>query len=105
MNETRILLDVIELSIIIVGTLITKHLIPWLKSKTQNTKFQGICDWVSQYVAAAEYILAGEKTGSEKLEMVSILAERKAQQMNIDISSEDIRAIIERAVSEINNNN
>lgn len=102
MSETRILLDIIELAIIIVGTLVTRYLIPWIKSKTQNTKFQGICDWVSQYVAAAEYILVGEKTGAEKLEMVSILAERKAQQMNLDITSEDIRAIIERAVSQIN---
>ena len=98
MNNT--MYQILMLVISLIGVLLTGLIVPWLKLKIGNEKIKDIELWVSVAVAAAEQMkVAGLLPyGQEKKTYVLQFIRDKG----ITITDEELDALIESAVYEIN---
>ena len=92
--------QILMLVISLIGVLLTGLIVPWLKLKIGNEKIKDIELWVSVAVAAAEQMkVAGLlPDGQEKKTYVLQFIRDKG----ITITDEELDALIEAAVYEIN---
>lgn len=91
---------IVRLVIAIVSVIITSCVIPWVKSKIDSTKYNDFLSLVAKCVEAAEKIYTPEEWNKKKAYVFSI-AENYAQEHGVNISIEEINAIIEGWVKEI----
>lgn len=96
MND--ILFELLKVTIIIVIIAITRYLIPYLKMKIEASKYADIVDWVEKAVKAAEQTITESGKGSEKKQKVIDFILEYAVKNNVDITYEQIDALIEAAV-------
>ena len=90
---------IVEAVLALVAVVITSIIIPYIKKKTSVEQQKEIAGWVKIAVMAAEQIYVGIGRGSEKKQYVlAWLAER-----NITVDGNEIDALIESAVFELNN--
>ena len=90
---------IIEAILALVAVVITSIIIPYIKKKTSVEQQKEVSGWVKIAVMAAEQIYVGIGRGAEKKQYVlSWLAER-----NITVDGNEIDALIESAVYELNN--
>lgn len=82
----------------LLAAIITIFLIPYLKAKVGERKFDEIMSWVQIAVAAAEMIYVGPGRGEEKKRYVLDYLEGKGFSLDID----SINNMIEAAVLELN---
>jgi LL-H family phage holin len=93
-----VMMQIIKLLITIAGLAITYYLVPFLKKKVGEKKFDEIYNLVAIAVNAAEQIFNQPNMGEKKKEYVIKFLEEKG----IDITDEQIDALIEAVVYEIN---
>ena len=98
--EHEIIMDALKVVIAIVIVIITKHFIPWLKSKNYYENIVNISALVRNYVQLAEAVITGNKKGLERHDMVSDLLVKKAEEFNLNFTKEDIDALIESAYND-----
>lgn len=98
MDEIQIKL--LSLVITIISILITYYLVPYLKKKLGKEKFNEIYDWVSIAVNAAEQIFNEPGMGEKKKHYVL----KFLQDRGIELSYQELDALIEAVVYEINRN-
>ena len=84
--------------IVLLGTIITYIVVPYIKSKTTEKQRDNIYFWVQVAVNAAEQIYAEKGMGVVKKKYVVEYLRNK----NINISEEDLNILIEAAVKELN---
>jgi hypothetical protein len=90
---------IVEAILALVALVITGIVIPYIKKRTTTEQQKEIVAWVKIAVAAAEQIYVGTGRGPEKkMYVVEWLADR-----NISIDTNEIDALIESAVYELNN--
>ena len=90
---------IIEAILALVAVVITSIIIPYIKKKTSVEQQKEIVSWVKIAVMAAEQIYVGTGRGPEKkLYVIEWLADR-----NITVDTNEIDALIESAVFELNN--
>lgn len=90
---------IVEAIIGFVAVVITSIVIPYIRKKTTTEQQKEILSWVKVAVTAAEQIYVGSGRGLEKkLYVVEWLADR-----NITVDTNQIDALIESAVYELNN--
>ncbi len=90
---------IVEAIIGFVAVVITSIVIPYIRKKTTTEQQKEILSWVKVAVTAAEQIYVGSGRGLEKkLYVVEWLAAR-----NITVDTNQIDALIESAVYELNN--
>lgn len=90
---------IVEAILALVALVITGIVIPYIKKRTTTEQQKEIVAWVKIAVAAAEQIYIGTGRGPEKkMYVVEWLADR-----NISIDTNEIDALIESAVYELNN--
>lgn len=90
---------IVEAILALVAVVITSIVIPYIKKRTTTEQQNEIVAWVKIAVAAAEQIYVGTGRGPEKkMYVVEWLADR-----NISIDTNEIDALIESAVYELNN--
>ena len=90
---------IVEAILALVAVVITSIVIPYIKKRTTTEQQKEIVAWVKIAVAAAEQIYVGTGRGPEKkMYVVEWLADR-----NISIDTNEIDALIESAVYELNN--
>ena len=90
---------IVEAILALVAVVITGIVIPYVKKRTTTEQQKEIVAWVKIAVAAAEQIYIGTGRGPEKkMYVVEWLADR-----NISIDTNEIDALIESAVYELNN--
>lgn len=92
--EHKILVDIIDILIIAVILLISRYIIPWMKSVE---KIDVISEWALKFVKTAQNIITGEKKGSEKRDYVITLLSNKSKELGLNLSEEEIRVFLEDA--------
>ena len=97
MDWSEVLSYLLNAAGLILGSMVTFHVIPWLEQKTKNT-------WVEQAVRAAEQIFSATGSGAQKKAYVTsylvengILRIGKGGQI-----PDDINAAIESVVQQLN---
>lgn len=93
------LTNIISAVITLIVAVITTFLIPYLKSKVDEMKFENIKTWVKVAVEAAEMIYTGTGRGEEKKAYVLNYLNSKGY----TIDTESINNLIESAVLELKN--
>jgi len=89
---TQIILAILTLA----GTIITRYLIPWIKSKTSERQFEALKILAKTGVYAAEQIFTTEQWKEKKEYVVKLLEEN-----GYSVDSNSIDALIEAMVREL----
>ena len=89
-----------EAIVSVVVILITAYVIPWLKNKVGDDKYATIVDFAEIVVRSAEKIYTPEEWAKKKEYAVELVS-KKAKEIGIDLSVEEINAIIEGAVQAV----
>ena len=93
----------IELIIIVLAFVLGKYVIPTLKSQIGDDGLKQMHEWATILVHAAEQIFTNPGAGSEKYEYVYEALSVKMLEYGVDLSSKDIKNIIEECVYVMNN--
>lgn len=96
MNE--IITYIFKLAIAFAVLVITKYAVPYLKSQIEDSQYAWLAELAMDGVQFAEQTIIGPKTGAEKKRTVANLMTEWAKSKNIDVTEEQISAIIESAV-------
>lgn len=88
---------IVEAVLVLIGTLITTLLVPYIKKKTTVAQREEIVGWCRIAVAAAEQIYAGQGRGEEKKQFVLAWLEDHG----VDLNDSKIEAMVEAAVYEL----
>ena len=100
MNE--ITLTITRCIVAIVAALISAYVIPYIKRLSQKEEYQRIVEMIETAVYAAEQTIKGDGKGKEKKEIVVQYACEWLNQHGISISEEQLDALIECAVYNLN---
>ena len=101
--NTYDLTPIIQIVIILIGTIITSFLIPWIKSKTTQEQWQTVQNIAKVAVYAAEVLYKGSGRGQEKLEYVMTYIKEFCLQKGFSFDDKTIRQAIENAWDEMTN--
>lgn len=91
---------IVKVVIAIASVLITGYLLPWLKSKINASKYEELLTLCEKCVEAAEKIYTPEQWQNKK-EYVFDMVIDKADSLGIEISQQEINALIEGFVLEV----
>jgi len=86
------------LSVVLI--LISAYVIPWLKNKIGEDKYLTLVDFAEIVVRSAEKIYTPEEWEKKKLYAVDLVV-AKAKEIGLNLSTEEINAIIEGAVQAV----
>ena len=89
---TQIILAIITL----IGALITRYLIPWIKSKLSDNQYETFCTLIRVGVYAAEQLFTSEQWKEKKQYVVDLLKEN-----GYEVDSTAVDAMIEATVREL----
>lgn len=98
MND--IIFYAIELVIAIVAFLLGKYVFPTVKDTILGSNFAGLAIWVYKFVVSAKNQF-GDNNGEKKLEYVTEQVKKMCKKYKIDLTDEQIRALIEDAYTEM----
>lgn len=88
---------IIEAVIMLIATIISAVVIPWIRSKTSAAQFEQIEMWVTVAVEAAEQIYTGSGRGAEKKAyVIDFLTEK-----GFKIDADSLDKLIEAAVFDL----
>lgn len=99
----EITLEALKLLIMVTVLVLTRFVVPWLKTKTENETMQAVLDWTVQAVLAAEQAHQAQ-TGAERKYIVTEFIKSILIQKNISLSDEELNTLIEAAVMQMNAN-
>lgn len=102
--EQELINKIFQLIILILLTVLCRYIVPVIKAYVSEEKFMLIKNWTMAFVEAAEMLFTGKKLGDAKLEYVTNLVVQKADEIGIQLSTEDTRSLIEQAVKIMNEN-
>jgi LL-H family phage holin len=97
----KIIFDILEIVVIVVATLIGRYVIPYFKNKVDMQKVEQIVAWAKRFVIMAENVIKGQSKGADKRDFVAKLLAEKAKELNINLSEQEIRTLIEDAWTEM----
>lgn len=92
----QIITTIIELVILVASFVVGKYIIPKLNT-SDLANLTIIADWAKKFVTAAGAVLGDGATGEQKLEYVSKQLAAIAKEKGLNITDDQIRAIIEDA--------
>lgn len=98
----QILFSILQCVLVIVAGLITRYVVPWLKTKLDAEKFNTLEQWVKLAVAAAEQVYCKNCQGIEKKTYVMVELKKYLASKGIKITEEQLDILIEAAVKEMN---
>ncbi len=88
----------VEAALTLIAAIITVLLIPYIKSKLGDAKFNTLERWVKTAVKAAEQIYKGSGRGEEKRQYVLTFLASKGLTIDIEV----VEALLESAVFGLN---
>jgi len=96
MNVTIDLTQIILAIITLIGAIITRYLVPWIKSKLNDNQYETFCTLIRVGVYAAEQLFTSEQWKEKKAYVVDLLKENG---YTVDTTAVD--AMIEATVREL----
>lgn len=93
---------VIKLVVSVCAILLTMYVIPYLRTKVLDSKWQKVLDIVEELVLAAEQIMKEPGSGEEKKKMVMEFTSKWLKERGIEISEEELDKLVEAAVRKMN---
>lgn len=96
------LMPVIIGVITLIGALLTVFLVPYVKSTVSADKLKQLSTWVKVFVNAAEQLFTGSGRGKEKLQYVADMLRKKGYIIDVDDTTDAVRAMVEATVLELN---
>lgn len=97
----KIIFDILEIAVIVIASLIGRYVIPYFKNKVDMQKVEQIVAWTKRFVIMAENVIKGQGKGADKRDFVAKLIAEKAKELNINLSEQEIRTLIEDAWTEM----
>jgi LL-H family phage holin len=97
----KIIFDILEIAVIVIASLIGRYVIPYFKNKVDMQKVEQIVAWAKRFVIMAENVIKGQGKGADKRDFVAKLLAEKANELNINLSEQEIRTLIEDAWTEM----
>ena len=97
----KIIFDILEIAVIVIASLIGRYVIPYFKNKVDIQKVEQIVAWAKRFVIMAENVIKGQGKGADKRDFVAKLLAEKAKELNINLSEQEIRTLIEDAWTEM----
>lgn len=88
---------IVKVVFAVISVLITTYVIPWIKSKMSNEKYNELIIFIGKCVGAAEKIYTPEEW-VEKKQYVLSLAEAKMNSLGVLISADELNSLIEGMV-------
>ena len=98
--NTELITKLVEAVVTVVIVLISAYVIPWLKGKIGDDKYATIVEFAEIVVRSAEKIYTLEEWAQKKRYAVEMV-QKKAEELGITITTEEINAIIEGAVQAV----
>lgn len=99
--SNEIIRYIIEAALVIIFIIMSRYLVPLIKSKIGNDKFTELAEWVKFAVLTAEQVLTAS-TGEQKKEYVISFIDELLEENKINITAEQLDVLIESAVKEMN---
>lgn len=96
----ELITKLVEAIVTVVVVIISAYVIPWLKNKVGEDKYATIIEFAEIVVRSAEKIYTSEQWQEKKQYAVNLVIE-KAKNIGIDLSVEEVNAIIEGAVQAV----
>lgn len=101
--NNEVITVIIKAIIMVLSVLVSSVLIPYLKDKIGENKYAELCNYVEWAVRCAEQLYTPEQW-SEKKEYVTAYIIRKAKELNMELTEEDINVLIEGIVNLVKHN-
>lgn len=98
--NTELITKLVEAVVTVVIVLISAYAVPWLKGKIGEDKYNQIVAFAETCVRSAEKIYTPEEWAQKKRYAVEMV-QKKAEELGITITAEEINAIIEGAVQAV----
>lgn len=92
--------EVTKAVITVVLVILSAYVVPWVKSRIGEDKYETILDFAEIVVRSAEKMFTPEEYAQKKAYAVNML-ENKARELGIAINAKEINAIIEGAVQAV----
>lgn len=89
------LFEILLAIISIIGIIITRHIVPYIKTKISANQLEELTEWVARAVEAAEVLFDAPKSGDAKREYVINFINEKFNSKKTVITEEQIRIILE----------
>lgn len=89
-----------EAIVSVVVILITAYVIPWLKNKVGEDKYATVVEFAEIVVRSAEKIYTPDEWARKKEYAVELVA-KKSEELGLNLSVEEVNAIIEGAVQAV----
>ena len=101
MMGNEIIRYIIVAALVVTFIIMSRYLVPLIKSKIGNDKFTELTEWVKFAVLTAEQVLTAS-TGEQKKEYVISFIDELLEENKINITAEQLDVLIESAVKEMN---
>lgn len=95
-----ILFDFIIALIPIIGAIITRYIVPFIKTRIAAAELEVAMNWVNKAVLAAEVLFKAPGSGELKREYVINFINEKINKNKVVITEEQIRVLLEAAWAE-----
>ena len=96
MNEVTF--NILKIVVSVVSALVAVYLIPFIKAKTADVKYQKLLDMVEVAVRAAEQTIKGSGQGAAKKEEVITFVTDWMMEHGVNITYDQLEQLIEAAV-------
>ncbi len=98
MDIHALLLNFVDAAIVLAIGCFTTYALPMIKAKIGQENLTLISMWAKKFVACAEMIADKPKSGAEKREIVMTQLKKKADDLKLNLSEDEIRTLLEDAV-------
>ena len=98
--NTELITKLVEAIVTVVIVLISAYIVPWLKGKIGEDKYATIIEFAEIVVRSAEKLYTPEEWEKKKKYAVEMV-QKKAEEIGITITANEINAIIEGAVQAV----
>jgi len=98
----NLIFSIIQIVVTVICAIVARYLIPWLRSRLDGSRYELAAMIIEHLVQAVEQTMSPAAHGYQKYDTVVSLAKRMLDKYGIDLSDEQVSALIESAVYAMN---